>query len=61
MGELHTGSKHPVCGAEPVSYIDHVVHSGNQPTGEVDCVCLVQYNQAYTGLVGLVGIGRLPP
>ena len=61
MGELHTGSKHPLSGAENVSYFDlHVVPPGYQPKGEGDSGYLAQNNQAYSGLVGLSSLGRLP-
>ena len=45
MGELHTGSKHPLSDADPESEFDlHVVPSGYQPKGEGDCGYLAQYN-----------------
>ena len=61
MGELHAGPKHPLSGADPESYVDlHVVPTGHQPKGEGDCGYLAQYNQAYSGRVGLISLGRLP-
>ena len=61
MGELHTGPRHPLSGADPESYFDlHMVPPGYQPKGDGDCGCLAQYDQAYSGRVGLVCLGRLP-
>ena len=58
MGELHTGPKHPLSGADPESYFDlHMIPPGYQPKGEGDCGYLAQYNQAYSGQVGLVRHG----
>ena len=33
---------------------------GYQPKGDGDCEYLAQYNQSYSGLVGLVSLGCLP-
>ena len=61
MGELRTGPKYPLSGADPESNFDrHVVPSGYQPKGEGDCGHLAQYYIAYSGRVGLVSLGRLP-
>ena len=61
MGELHTGSKHPLSGAEPESYFDlYVVPPGYQPHGEGNYRYLAQYNQAYSGRVGFNSLGRQP-
>ena len=61
IGELHTRPKHPLSSADPESYFDlRVVPYGCQPKREGDCWYLVQYNQAYSGLVGLICLGRLP-
>ena len=61
MGELHTGPKHLLNDEDPECYFDlHVVPAGYQPKGEGDCGFLAQYNQAYSGRVGLVSLGRLP-
>ena len=61
MGELHSGQRHPLSGADPESYFDLLlVPPGYQPKGEGDCGYLAKYNQAYSGQVGLIGLGRLP-
>ena len=61
MGELHTGPKHPLSGADPESYFNlHVVPPGYQPKGEGDCEYLAQYDHTYSGQVGLGSLGRLP-
>ena len=61
MAELHTGPKHSQSSTDPESYLDlHVAHPGYQPKGECDCRYLAQNNQAYSGRVGLVSLGRLP-
>ena len=61
MDELHTGSKHPLSGADHESYFDlHMVLPGYQPRREGDCMYLAQYNQAYSWQVALVGLGWLP-
>ena len=61
MGELHTGPKHSLSGADHESNFDlHEVALGYQPKGEGDCGYLAQYNQAYSGRVFLVRLGRLP-
>ena len=50
MGETHTGSKHPLSGADTESYYDlHVVPPGYQPKGKGDCGYLTQYDQANSG------------
>ena len=47
MGELHTGPRHPLSGADPMPYFDlHMVPAGYQPKGESDCRFLAQYDQA---------------
>ena len=61
MGELHNGLKHPLSGAVPVSYFDlQVVPAGYQQNGEGDGGYMAQYYPAYSWLVGLVSLGRLP-
>ena len=38
MGELYTGSKHPMSGADPESYFDiHMIPPGYKQKGEEDC------------------------
>ena len=60
MSELHTGPKHPLCGADLESYFDlHMIPPGYQAKGEGDCGNQVQYGQPYSGHVGLVSLGRL--
>ena len=61
MGELHSGPKPPLSGTDPVSYFDlHVIPPVCQPKGEGECGYLVQYNQANSGRMGIVRLGRLP-
>ena len=61
MGELHTGPRHPLSGADPESYFGgHMVPPGYQRNGEHDCRYLAQYNQASSRWVELVSLGRLP-
>ena len=61
MGELHTGPKHPLSGADTEPYIDLiVVHPGYQPKGEDDCGYLGQLNKTSSGWVGLSSLGQLP-
>ena len=61
MGELHTGSKHPLSGIDPEFYFTlHVVPLGYQPKGDGDRGYLAKHNQTYFGRVGLISLGRLP-
>ena len=61
MGELHTGPKHPLSGADPEYYFDlYMVPPAYQPKGEGDSGYLAQYSLASSGQVGLVSLGRLP-
>ena len=61
MRELHTGPKHPLSSTDPESYFDLlVVPPGYQLKGEGNCGYLDQYNQAYSGRVGLASLGQLP-
>ena len=61
MGELHTGLRHALSGADPETYFDHhVAPPGHLSNGESDCGYLSQYNQAYSDWAGLVSLGRLP-
>ena len=61
VGELHTGPKHPLSGADHESYFNlHMVPPGYQPKEDGDCEYLAQHNQAYSGQVGLASLGRLP-
>ena len=61
MGELLTGPMHTLSDTDPESNVDlHAVPPGYQPKGEGDCGYMAQYNQDYSGLVGLVSLGRLP-
>ena len=61
MGELHSGPKHPLSGADPEPSFDlNVVPPGYQPKGEGDCGYMAQYNHAYSWFVGFVSLGRLP-
>ena len=47
MGELHNGLKHPLSGADHVSYFDlQVVLDGYQPNGEGDGGYMAQYYPA---------------
>ena len=60
MGELHTGPKHPLNGADPASYFNlHVVPPRYHPKGVGNCGYQAQYNQAYSGRVGLISFGQL--
>ena len=61
MAELHTGPKHPQSGTDPDSYFKlKVVPPGYQPKGDGDCEYLAQYDQAYSGWMGLVvSLGHL--
>ena len=53
MDELHTGPKHPLCGADPETYFGlQMIPPGCQPKGEGNCRYLAQYYQAYSGRVG---------
>ena len=61
MGELHTGPKHPLSGANHESYLNlHMLLPGYQPIGESDCGYLAQYIQAYSEQMVLIILGRLP-
>ena len=58
MGELHTGQKQPLSGADPEFYfVLHMVPPGYQPKGKGDCGYLAQYSQAYSRWVGLISLG----
>ena len=61
MGELHTGTKHPLNVAEPESDFDlHVVPPGYLPRGDVECGYVAQYDHIYSGRVGLISVSQLP-
>ena len=60
-GELHTWPKHPLSGTDTEYYYEHhVVLPGYQPKGECDCGYMAQYDQVYSGWVGLISLGRMP-
>ena len=60
MGELHTGPIHPLSGTDPEFYfVLYVVPPGFKPKGG-DEWYLMQYDQAYSGLVGLAILDRKP-
>ena len=61
MGELHTGQKHPLSGADPKSDFDlHVETPRYQPKREGNWGYMAQNNKAYTRQVGHVSLGQLP-